>query len=60
MRRSSIYGTEDRIVLQMGSKFLLIGFSNEMIPRAMVPAPETPEALVELFSTYLQWYQYLA
>jgi actin-related protein 10 len=52
IRRNSIYGTEDRIVLQVGSKYTLLGFSNEVKPRIIVPSLSLD--LPSLFSTHLQ------
>lgn len=36
-RRHSIYGTEDRVVLDIGSSFLKCGFSSESRPRHIFP-----------------------
>lgn len=36
-RRHSIYGTEDRVVLDIGSLYLKCGFSGESSPRHSVP-----------------------
>lgn len=37
-RRHSLFGTEDRIVLDIGSKYSKFGFSGEPRPRAIVPS----------------------
>ncbi|KAJ3088322.1 hypothetical protein HK102_009040 [Quaeritorhiza haematococci] len=37
LRRHSIYGTEDRIVLDIGSLFIKCGFSGEPKPRHIIP-----------------------
>ncbi|CAO3646643.1 unnamed protein product [Cunninghamella echinulata] len=37
-RRHSIYGTEDRVVLDIGSLYIKCGFSGESYPRHLVPA----------------------
>ena len=36
-RRHSIYGTEDRVVLDIGSLYIKCGFSGESHPRHIVP-----------------------
>ncbi|KAI8968500.1 hypothetical protein BDF20DRAFT_896733 [Mycotypha africana] len=36
-RRHSIYGTEDRVVLDIGSLYIKCGFSGESVPRHLVP-----------------------
>lgn len=36
-RRHSIYGTEDRVVLDIGSLYIKCGFSGESSPRHIVP-----------------------
>lgn len=36
-RRHSIYGTEDRVVLDIGSLYIKCGFSGESSPRHLVP-----------------------
>ncbi|KAI7904381.1 actin family [Cokeromyces recurvatus] len=36
-RRHSIYGTEDRVVLDIGSLYIKVGFSGESAPRHIVP-----------------------
>lgn len=36
-RRHSIYGTEDRVVLDIGSLYIKCGFSGEPSPRHLVP-----------------------
>lgn len=36
-RRHSIYGTEDRVVLDIGSLYIKCGFSGESHPRHLVP-----------------------
>lgn len=36
-RRHSIYGTEDRVVLDIGSLYIKCGFSGESYPRHLVP-----------------------
>ncbi|KAI8880771.1 hypothetical protein K501DRAFT_190575 [Backusella circina FSU 941] len=36
-RRHSIYGTEDRVVLDIGSLYIKCGFSGESAPRHSVP-----------------------
>ncbi|SNX83717.1 related to ACT1 - Actin [Melanopsichium pennsylvanicum] len=37
-RRHSLFGTEDRIVLDIGSRYFKLGFSGEPRPRAIVPS----------------------
>ncbi|KAI9197307.1 actin family [Polychytrium aggregatum] len=37
LRRHSMYGTEDRIVLDLGSRYLKCGFSGESKPRHVLP-----------------------
>lgn len=51
MYKSSIYGTDDRIVLDIGSRYCKIGYSGEHFPRHIYSYPTAPLFSLNLKST---------